>query len=278
MGLVTRRRVLSGVVLVTLTGLLWAYQRLLPIIHASRPTADAQPTAGLVTVVSLGRASDASVASTHAQPLGRATQQHLSSSAAPMFDAAPKPKEVMLIPHEGASGASSVFGVATASVRGNLGPPSSVLTDAVDNWLTDRWQVAGDMSGTPLPLPQWIQIDFMRSVDGVSTPAHVCVDHVLLDWETAFASEYTLEMQDGVSPTWHAIFFEHAGLAGGPSDKHVLHAITPSQLQQSAASSLASDADDASRPCGTSIRLKIIRNGAAWGASLWRFQVFGVTN
>jgi hypothetical protein len=67
----------------------------------------------------------------------------------------------------------------TASAAGNLGPPSVVTSEAMSDWLTDRWQAASDMSGSPIPGSQWLEVDLGRT----------CVaERFVIDWETAFAN------------------------------------------------------------------------------------------
>jgi hypothetical protein len=53
--------------------------------------------------------------------------------------------------------------VVTSSTQGNLGPPSVVADQSVKDWLKDRWQCATDMSGNPMPLPQYLQMDLTSS-------------------------------------------------------------------------------------------------------------------
>jgi len=73
---------------------------------------------------------------------------------------------------------------ATADVRGNLGPPT-VLTDEKEpvDWLTDRWQAALNMQGTPIPGEHWVQID-------LGSPC--IITRVVLDWETAWSTHWNL--------------------------------------------------------------------------------------
>lgn len=67
----------------------------------------------------------------------------------------------------------------TASAAGNLGPPSVVTSEATSDGLTDRWQAASDMHGTPLPGQHWLEVDLGRT----------CVaERFVVDWETAFAN------------------------------------------------------------------------------------------
>ena len=50
----------------------------------------------------------------------------------------------------------------TASVHGQLGPPSVITNESIANWLTDRWQAALNMKGEPIPGEHWVEIDLQR--------------------------------------------------------------------------------------------------------------------
>jgi len=67
-------------------------------------------------------------------------------------------------------------------VRGNLGPPTALLSNGTD-WLKDRWQAASDMHGTAIKGAHWVALELDR-------PAHVT--KVVLDWETAYSEDYSL--------------------------------------------------------------------------------------
>ena len=77
--------------------------------------------------------------------------------------------------------------VARCDVRGNLGE-CGVILNRGDDWLKDRWQAASDMGGTAIPGPHKVEIEFGRDV-------RVC--SVEIDWETAYAEDYTIAA-DGV--------------------------------------------------------------------------------
>jgi len=67
----------------------------------------------------------------------------------------------------------------TASTMGNLGPPSVVTSESITDPLKDRWQAASDMNGTPIPGPQWLEIDLKQT----------CIaEKFIIDWETAYAN------------------------------------------------------------------------------------------
>lgn len=95
---------------------------------------------------------------------------------------------------------------ANSDVQGNLGPPSVVTSQTVSNWLKDRWQAAKDMSGTPIPGPHWVTVGL--------DPSEL-LHTVVLDWETAFADDWTLSGRSSSSSSssldgaWE-ILFDHS--------------------------------------------------------------------
>lgn len=95
--------------------------------------------------------------------------------------------------------------VATADVRGNLGPPSVVTSPSTKDWLRDRWQAAADMNGTPIPGPHWIILSAapLSSQQGQSHDAKAklfSVEKVVLDFEDAHATDYVVEATETLSP------------------------------------------------------------------------------
>ena len=93
---------------------------------------------------------------------------------------------------------------ATASARGNLGPPEVVTAARDADWLRDRWQAAVDMSGRPLGGAHWLRVEVRNDVahnDLVSyllrcngrglrvELGRACdVAEVVIDFETAYAA------------------------------------------------------------------------------------------
>jgi hypothetical protein len=164
---------------------------------------------------------------------------------------------------------------AFASAPGNLGPPSAVLSASVDDWLKDRWQMARDLTGASLPVPQWIAIDLgERSSDGCS------LTRLLLDWETAYANHYRIETASYNAPldashnpladSWHTVIDETAGSLvqwNSQSDKHYVHErlltadLDPHRVQYLHHIRY--------------IRIFITGNATPWGSSLWRIEVYG---
>ena len=53
--------------------------------------------------------------------------------------------------------------------------------------LRDRWQAAKDMTGKPIPGPQWVMIDLGRRAQ---------LTRLVLDWETAYGKAYTVELSE----------------------------------------------------------------------------------
>jgi hypothetical protein len=73
----------------------------------------------------------------------------------------------------------------------------------MQDWLRDRWQAAGDMNGTPLPGPHWLQVfaaaaQCRTSFDHgrkVSLQQPSLVFRVAIDWETAHCSDYVVTVR-----------------------------------------------------------------------------------
>lgn len=152
--------------------------------------------------------------------------------------------------------------VVTTDVRGNLGPPEVMLQNGTD-WLKDRWQASSDMHGTAIRGQHWVQLEF---------PANIRVVKVILDWEAAYASDYTVQVL--VADDWETLFDggmpEESGrrkettLGQSPGVKtktplHVVHEIGP--------------LDD--RIQAKTMRVLIRHSAMGWGVSLWRIRVLG---
>ena len=133
--------------------------------------------------------------------------------------------------------------------------------------LKDRWQAASDMKGTPIRGPHWLEVDLGR-------PCRVT--RFLLDWETAFASDYTVlglaaataaapGLEDAATPV---VLADGAAVSSVTRAKqHVTH-----DLPAAAAASSAAPPP----PWVQKVRLEIRKPATQWGVSLWQFQVFGV--
>ena len=93
---------------------------------------------------------------------------------------------------------------ATASARGNLGPPEVVTAARDADWLRDRWQAAIDMSGRPLGGAHWLRVEVRNDVAHKDLVSYLLrcngrglrvelgracdVAEVVIDFETAYAA------------------------------------------------------------------------------------------
>lgn len=93
--------------------------------------------------------------------------------------------------------------ILTTSTRGNLGPPTVLNQNPPGNdWIKDRWQAASDMHGTAIKGSHWVLLDFSQLVDEEKDNGNdlvgdgrrgVQMTKIVLDWETAFATDYRVE-------------------------------------------------------------------------------------
>lgn len=160
---------------------------------------------------------------------------------APLAEVAQPAKQAVLL---------SVGRPASADVSGNLAD-ASVLTRAAapGDWLTDRWQAASDMSGTPIPGEHWVQVDLERASD---------VDRVVLVFETAFSKRYTIQ----------ARLYEDSGWATvGTSD----NAVNVRRSAQQVVHDVAVMRGVRTRY----VRVILHEPATQWGVSLWRVECWG---
>ena len=144
--------------------------------------------------------------------------------------------------------------VARCDVRGNLGE-CGVILNRGDDWLKDRWQAASDMGGTAIPGPHKVEIEFGRDV-------RVC--SVEIDWETAYAEDYTISADsvrvfDGAAPGASRrarMSGKSPGVKGRPL--HVLHDITLDECTPARA-----------------LTIDIHRGATPWGVSIWHVGIMG---
>lgn len=152
-----------------------------------------------------------------------------------------------------------------ADVRGNLGQPSVITNELVDDWLTDRWQAAKNMNGDPIPGVHFVEIDLLKEC---------YISNILIDWETAYSNDWEIR---GCS----------AGCDAGPDDpsgrveavdrvKWVMLAtssnIVSTRLShQHVIQEIVIDKQERIRR----VRLTILRPSTRWGSSIWRLQVWG---
>jgi hypothetical protein len=127
-----------------------------------------------------------------------------------------------------------------------------VTSESVADWLKDRWQAASDMSGTPIPGEHWLEVD-------LGEPAQLGA--LLLDWESAFATRWTLQARLRAADEWRVVATGAEALETRRFDQHVVQ-----ELELAPAS-----AAEAAR----FVRLVIHEPATRWGASLWRMQVKG---
>jgi hypothetical protein len=111
------------------------------------------------------------------------------------------------------------------------------------------------MKGQPIPGKHWVQID--------NFPNHAtCIAHkFLIDWETAFGSEYEI-LGLNRNNEWVTLYSTRAGSKETKVSKakqHVIHEFDAHHEHEI-----------------TSVKLSIIKAGTQWGVSVWRFQVWGV--
>ena len=122
-------------------------------------------------------------------------QKHLSKPASQPLEKFSFPQKLPEMPppemllSEGAT--------VTTSVRGNLGPASTITDSKNADWLRDRWQAAKDMTGKPIPGPQWVMIDLGRRAQ---------LTRLVLDWETAYGKAYTIEVSEDGKGHWRQIY------------------------------------------------------------------------
>ena len=122
-------------------------------------------------------------------------QKHLSKPASQPLEKFSFPQKLPEMPppemllSEGAA--------VTTSVRGNLGPASTITDSKNADWLRDRWQAAKDMTGKPIPGPQWVMIDLGRRAQ---------LTRLVLDWETAYGKAYTIEVSEDGKGHWRQIY------------------------------------------------------------------------
>jgi hypothetical protein len=155
-------------------------------------------------------------------------------------------------PHERLqqSGTLSPTCTIAASVRGNLGPVAVVLSPVIKDWIKDRWQAAKDLSGAPIPGEHWILLDLKRSCH---------ITEVVLDWETALASQYELLGSDGPGKPWSTLYkYASHRREHETSKKHIVHTLTIPPAKPA-----------------RMLKLMMLHAGTEFGMSLWRFDVLG---
>jgi hypothetical protein len=139
---------------------------------------------------------------------------------------------------------------ARADVRGNLADAAVVTRAAAPgDWLTDRWQAASDMGGTPIPGEHWVEVDLERPVD---------VERVVLIWESAFATRYTIRGRLYEDAGWASIALGADAAEPRRDAQHIVHVLTAARCARV-----------------RFVRVDIAEPATRWGASLWRVEVHG---
>ena len=186
----------------------------------------------------------------------------------------------------------------TSSARGNLGPPSVLNQDPPGtDWLKDRWQAASDMHGSAIPGSHWVILDISRMLS--STNEEVYLTKIVLDWETAFASDYRIETRidpptspGGINDNWCVLYDggkgnqpkhetntryplvtnDEYGQSPGVKEKlplHIIHTIDWSGN--------STDSDEFDERCHHTkyARIFIRKSARGWGVSLWQVDIYG---
>ena len=186
----------------------------------------------------------------YAQPLTRNADAHITAETQPLEvpSALPSPRGA---PSPAASppplSLLSTGRPAKADVRGNLAAPTVITDESTADWLADRWQAAANMQGEPIPGPHWVEVDLERVAE---------VRSMLLDWETAHATDWSLRTRVAVEDAWQDAEVQAREVSRG--EQHVVQ-----------------DAQLVSVVQARFLRLTINAPATQWGASLWRWQVWG---
>lgn len=182
----------------------------------------------------------------------------------------------------------------TSSARGNLGPPSVLNQEKPGtDWLKDRWQAASDMHGSAIPGTHWVLLDFSSMFS--NTKGAIRITKAILDWETAFASDYRIETRmdaptsaGGENDDWCLLFdggkesfgqsgqYPHAsveehGLSPGVKERLPLHVIHKIYWMEG----VHSDVYDEQCLSMRYLRIFIRKSARGWGVSLWQVDVYG---
>jgi len=152
----------------------------------------------------------------------------------------------------------------SSDVHGNLGPASVVTSESVADWLADRWQSASDMSGTPIPGEHWLEVD-------LGAPAQLT--GALLDWETAYATRWTLMARLNEADPWRAVATGAEAAETRRAEQHVVQELSIAEAGTGGAG--AATGASAAALAARFVRLVIHEPATRWGASLWRLQVKG---
>ncbi len=137
----------------------------------------------------------------------------------------------------------------TSDVHGNLGDPIVVLSENVDNWLTDRWQAASNMQGSPIPGDHYLHLFLNQKA---------IIKHVIIDFETAYSDHYRLIGCVAANNCVIELATSASRKVIDTSKNHIIHLI---------GTSIESPV--------TSVKLVIDKPSTRWGTSIWRLQLHG---
>jgi hypothetical protein len=152
---------------------------------------------------------------------------------------------------------------ARASAAGNLASVQVVTRNTPPtDWLRDRWQAARDMSGTPLPAPQWVAVEL---------EAGCSAQQVVLDWETACADIYDVQVR-GVGRGWEQWrTLETTRISRKISPQHVVDDLRLQPRQHDGERTATRDGESRA----LEYRIYVRKLATRWGVSLWRIQLWG---
>ena len=187
-------------------------------------------------------------------------------SLAPLLPASSLYSEEMLL---------SLHRPVKSDVWGNLGPPSVVTDESVEDWLKDRWQAALNMRGEPIPGSHWLEIDLLREC---------CVTKFLIDWEVAHSTRYEIwgsrqetqgmisDLHHGKHPGWYRLAISKNRKEGNRDKHHIVHEVE-AWSKYRCHDEVISEGERGY--IFRFIRLVILTPETQWGSSVWRFQVWG---
>ena len=128
------------------------------------------------------------------------------------------------------------------------------------------------MSGTPIPGPHWLEVD-------LGAPAQVT--DALLDWETAFATHWTLLTRLREGDEWRSLATGAEAAETRRTEQHVVQELAlapapaPAEEDGRARAGGAGGAGGPGPGLARFVRLLIHEPATRWGASLWRLQLKG---
>jgi len=137
----------------------------------------------------------------------------------------------------------------TSDVHGNLGDPIVVLSERVENWLSDRWQAASNMQGSPIPGEHYLHLCLSQKV---------IIKHVIIDFETAYSNHYKLFGCVTADKCITELATSINRKIVDTSKNHIIHLVEI----------------NSEYPI-SSIKLVISKPSTQWGTSIWRLQLYG---